>query len=104
MKEFHAFAEIPKEVPASFITLIPKGKNLQDLSDYKHICLIGCMYKIISKTLANRLKKVVDKLVSKNQTTFIPGRQIYDSILVVNYIVDLAKREKRDCMILKVDF
>ncbi|XP_058765309.1 uncharacterized protein LOC131638782 [Vicia villosa] len=44
------------------------------------------------------------KLVSKNQTTFVPGRSITDGVLVVNEVLDFAKRTKRSCVILKVDF
>src|SRR3954465_14941296 len=38
------------------------------------------------------------------QTAFIEGRNIVDGILVVNEVLDLAKREKRSCVVLKVDF
>lgn len=68
------------------------------------ICIIGSLYKILSKLLSARLREVVGKLVSSNQTAFIPGRNILDGVLVVNEVLDLAKREKRSVVILKVDF
>jgi hypothetical protein len=62
------------------------------------------MYKILSKILAGRLKIVLGKLISNVQSTFIPNRQILDGVLVVNELIDLAKRRKDKCLLFKVDF
>ncbi|XP_058732732.1 uncharacterized protein LOC131604303 [Vicia villosa] len=102
--EFSSKANLPKAVSASFLALVPKADNPQFLGEYRPIRLVGCLYKIIAKLLANRLKKVVGKLVSQTQTAFIPGRQIQDGVLVLNEVLDYAKRFKRKCMVLKVDF
>ncbi|GAU24019.1 hypothetical protein TSUD_328220 [Trifolium subterraneum] len=88
----HEKAALPKVVIASFLTLIPKKDHPQDLFDYRPICLIGSLYKILSKILANRLKKVLGKLISSCQTAFLPQRQILDGMLVLNEVIDLAKR------------
>ncbi|XP_058733449.1 uncharacterized protein LOC131605067 [Vicia villosa] len=85
----------------SFIALIPKTENPQGLEEYQPICLIGSIYKIISKLLARRLRKVIDKLISKSQTTFVSGRQILDGVLVTNEIIDLAKRKKKSYLLFK---
>jgi hypothetical protein len=58
----------------------------------------------VAKVLATRLGLVMDKLISKNQSAFIKGRLLVDGVLVVNEVVDLAKRAKVKCMIFKVDF
>jgi hypothetical protein len=42
------------------------------------------VYKIISKVLANRLKSVWGNILSNYENAFIKGRQILDSLLVVN--------------------
>ncbi|CAJ2637710.1 unnamed protein product [Trifolium pratense] len=102
--EFQENACLPKAVTASFLTLIPKKDHPQNLFDYRPICLIGCLYKILSKLLANRLKKVLGKLISKCQSAFLPHRQILDGVVVLNEIIDLAKRRKDGCLLFKVDF
>ncbi|XP_058734104.1 uncharacterized protein LOC131605811 [Vicia villosa] len=102
--DFYTNANLPKAVSSSFLALIPKVSNPRNLSEFRPICLVGCLYKIIAKVLANRLKRVVDKLISKTQTAFIPGRHIQDGMVVLNEVVDFAKRNKRSCLVLKVDF
>ncbi|PNX80939.1 cysteine-rich receptor-like protein kinase, partial [Trifolium pratense] len=102
--EFHANARLPKAVTASFLTLIPKKDHPQDLFDYRPICLIRSLYKILSKILANRLKRVLGKLISNCQSAFLPHRQIFDGIVVLNEVIDLANRRKDNCMLFKVDF
>lgn len=101
---FHSKAFLSRAMSASFIALISKVDCPLKMEDYRPICLIGAVYKIISKLLAARLAKVIDKLISKTQTTFIPGRQVLDGILVTNEIIDFAKRKKKECLLLKVDF
>ena len=45
---------------------------------------MGGLYKWLAKVLANRLKPVVVKVISKAQNTFVEGRQILDPALVAN--------------------
>jgi hypothetical protein len=95
---------LPKALTASFLTLIPKKDHPQGLHDYRPIYLIGSIYKILSKTFANRLKCVMGNLISKCQSAFLPQRQILDGVLVLNEIIDLATRRKDTCLLFKVDF
>ncbi|MCI07579.1 cysteine-rich receptor-like protein kinase, partial [Trifolium medium] len=94
LHEFYSSATLPKAITASFLTLIPKKDHPQALSDYRPICLVSSLYKILSKILAGRLKKVLGKLISTVQSAFLPNRQILDGVLVVNELIDLAKRRK----------
>ncbi|XP_058761237.1 uncharacterized protein LOC131634589 [Vicia villosa] len=102
--DFYHKGTLVKSITSSFLALIPKKKNPQDLFEYRPICLVGSIYKIIAKLLANRMRGVVDLLVSTNQTAFVPGRSMMDGVVMVNEILDWAKRKKKGCLLLKVDF
>lgn len=74
------------------------------LSDYRPICLIGCMYKIIFKLLATRLKNIIGKHIGKEQTVYVEGRNILDGPLIVNEICSWSQKVKRTTLLFKVDF
>ena len=61
LDEFHVNGIFPKEPNASVIALIPKVIDPQMLNEYRPISLIGCIYKIVAKILANRMKKGAQK-------------------------------------------
>ena len=54
--EFHLRGRLNKEIHPTFLIRIPKFSILLDLGEYKPIGLLGCIYKLLAKVLANRLK------------------------------------------------
>jgi hypothetical protein len=87
-----------------FLALIPKGSSPQALGDFRPISLFGCLYKIVAKVLAARLAKVIDSVISNTQLAFVKGRQLVEGVVVVNEVVDFAKKSGKECLIFKVDF
>lgn len=102
--QFHRSNKIVKGLNSVFVVLIPKIANPTSLNDYRPISLIGCLYKILSKILSNRLKSVLPKVISPAQSAFISGRQIIDSALILNELVDEMKLKKKSGFIFKADF
>jgi len=89
---------------ASFIMLVPRKDNTSNLNEFRPISLAGCVYKILAKLLANRLKKVLPSVINLNQPAFLGGRGLMDSILVTNEIVNYLRKEKKCGVLVKVDF
>ena len=73
---------LPPSLGHSFITLIPKVKNPKYISQYQPISLSNVLYRAYSKVLANRLKKLLPSIVSKQQSAFMTDHLISDNIIV----------------------
>ena len=58
----------------TFLVLIPKKIGATSLSDYRPISLYNTLYKIISKTIAERIKEVLACYISPEQSGFLKGR------------------------------
>ncbi|GJR49138.1 RNA-directed DNA polymerase, eukaryota, reverse transcriptase zinc-binding domain protein [Tanacetum coccineum] len=82
VREFFASGKLLKEVNATMISLIPKMNTPNKVSDFRPIACCNVLYKCISKILTNRIKSGFEKVVSINQSAFIPGRSIQDNILL----------------------
>jgi len=70
------------------LTLIPKEENASEIRKFRPIALINCSFKIFSKALNNRLTRIIDRLISPNQTAFI----------------NEVARKKEAGIILKIDY
>ncbi|KAL5570762.1 hypothetical protein UlMin_020359 [Ulmus minor] len=90
----------------TLITLIPKVKNPNQITDYRPMSLCNAIYKIISKMLTNRLRLVMNSVISKEQSAFIPGRLISDNAIIGFECLHVIKRKrskKRGYLALKLD-
>ncbi|RVW90073.1 LINE-1 reverse transcriptase-like [Vitis vinifera] len=83
-KEFHEQGSFLKSLNNTFLVLIPKKGGVDDLGDFRPISLLGGLYKLMAKVLANRLKRVLNKVVAPTQNAFVMGRQILDASLIAN--------------------
>ncbi|KAL5567823.1 hypothetical protein UlMin_024398 [Ulmus minor] len=90
----------------TLISLIPKVKNPIRITDYRPISLCNVIYKIISKMLSNRLRLVMNNVISEEQSAFIPGRLISDNAIIGFECLHAIKRKrskKKGYLALKLD-
>ncbi|KAH1040320.1 hypothetical protein J1N35_042063 [Gossypium stocksii] len=106
ISEFFTTEKLEKSINSSFITLIPKVENPIEISNFRPICLVSSLYKIVSKVLSRRLREIVREVVSDTQCVFIRGRQIIDGVLMANELIHLEKKKGGDggYLIFKLDF
>ncbi|GJY96199.1 RNA-directed DNA polymerase, eukaryota, reverse transcriptase zinc-binding domain protein [Tanacetum coccineum] len=101
---FFFHGSFPKGGNSSFIALIPKIQDAKMVKDFRPISLIGSLYKIIAKILANRLIVVLGDLVNEVQSAFVANRQILDGPFIVNELIQWCKSKKKQYMVFNVDF
>ena len=82
------------EANNSFIVLIPKSQSLTSFNHYRPISLCNVVYKIITKLLVSRLRKILHKLISPTQAAFISGRWIAENQIVVQEMLHSFKTRK----------
>ena len=94
------------------LTLIFKKGDRQLIKKYRPISITNIDYKIIAKILANRLHTVLPDLISHDQTAYIKGRTISQTIRLVQDIIQdilvqdiilYADKHKLDTILLFLD-
>lgn len=73
---------LPKSINSTILALIPKKVKTIGMKDYRPIYFCNVLYKVISKILANRLKSLLPKYISLNQSAFIKERLLIENVLL----------------------
>ena len=102
-KDFHEQKAFLKSLNTTFLVLIPKKGGAEELGDFRPISLVGGLYKLLAKVLANRIKNVVGRVVSSDQNAFVMDRQILDASLIANEVIDSWKKRGEKGLICKLD-
>ncbi|KAA3489016.1 reverse transcriptase [Gossypium australe] len=90
----------------TYIVLIPKVSKPTTLVNFRPISLCTIMYKLMAKTIANRLQGVMGNCIDKAQSVFVPGRLISDNVLLAYEILHMFRQKrtgKKGYMVVKLD-
>jgi len=103
-EESLAEAELPASFKTAGIKLIPKKGQSSDIGNWRPISLLNCSYKLISKCINNRLKKIVERVLSRAQKGFVSHRSIHEVMINLIERVSQAKNGNEPAAFLSVDF
>lgn len=85
---------ILRDINRSFVVLIPKVHGVLEFKHLRPISLCNTVYKIIMKIIVDRLRPILRKIISPNQSTFVPGRWMGETTLMVNKVIHAMKKHK----------
>lgn len=86
VKEFFRSGQFSSSLNETVITLVPKVNTSEEVSQFRPISCCNFIYKILSKILADRMKNLMNDLISDNQSGFVKGRLIQDNIFIAHEI------------------
>lgn len=86
------------------IYLIPKVEEAKAMKNFRPISLINCSFKIFSKVLTLRLGSIINRLIAPQQSAFIQGRYILESVALAHELVHSLHASKKPGLILKLDY
>jgi hypothetical protein len=76
----------------AMLTLVPKTSDARNMKNFRPISLANCSFKIFSKVLSIRLGKIAGRIILNNQSAFIKGRYILESVVTTHEIVHSVSR------------
>ena len=87
------------------ISLLPKKNNdLGNLNNWRPLTLLNTDYKIVTKTISNRIKKYISNIIENSQTGFIKGRYIGENIRLIQETIEKLEEEEQPVLLLFADF
>jgi hypothetical protein len=84
------------------ITLLPKMADANKIHQFMPICLLRCIYKLITKILTIRLEPYASKLFSVQQNAFIKNRFLMDGGFLLHEVMHHVHIKKQVGIILKI--
>ena len=89
----------------SIITLLPKkGNDTLSLNNWRPVSLLNVDYKIASKTVANRIKSLLNNIISNAQTGFLKGRYIGENVRLLEEVINTVNENNNPGLIFFSDF
>jgi len=85
------------------LKLLYKKAERDNLANWRPISLLCTDYKIITKTLANRLQLVLHEIICEDQTCGIPTRSIFSNLRLYRNIIAHAQEKRLKAFLISLD-
>ena len=92
--------ELSSSLRQAVVTILDKKKDRTQVKNWRPISLLNNDYKILSKTLATRIIKILPKLIHINQT----GRYIGENVRLIKGLLQYTKSKTISGVLIAIDF
>lgn len=105
LNEAYEDGELSTTQKEGLVICLPKGdKQKEYIRNWRPITLLNVVYKIGSSCIANRIKTVLSKLISQDQTGFMANRYIGDNIRLIYDLISYLNIKNAPGLLLSIDF
>ena len=95
--------DLPKTLKRGIITLITKNNKTKHLKNWRPISLCCVDYKILTKILVTRLKRILKTTISGEQNCGIPHRTISSNLFAIRELINYTNDKKQKAFIIYID-
>ncbi|WOL14514.1 hypothetical protein Cni_G23294 [Canna indica] len=102
---FQKNGKLPTGWNETVLVMTPKMEKAKKIGDFRPIALCNVLYKVVAKILANRMRPYLNKIISPEQSAFVPGKSIQDNIMVAAEVIDSFhySKARKPYLMLKLD-
>jgi hypothetical protein len=88
----------------AMITLIPKEEDARSMKKFRPISLINCRFNSFTKATTNIYAKIMNRLISQCQSSFIRDRFILESVVIAHEVIHETHVRKEQGLVFKIDY
>lgn len=82
VQSFFLYGFMPKSINTSLLTLVPQTTDASRMSEYRPVACCNLFYKVISKIVANMMKKTLLRAIDTNHCVFVKRRLLLENFLL----------------------
>lgn len=95
---------IPRDINKTYMCLIPKFNNANNLKNLRPISLCNTIYKVVTKVMSKRIKLYLNHLINIQQACFLKDRWASDNAIIIREVLKKFNSTKgKEKLILKLD-
>jgi exonuclease III len=95
--------ELTERFKTASIRLIPKKGDKTKLKNWRPISLLNCIYKVVSKAINERLKKISNRILSRAQKGFTKGKYIQECLINISELISRCNNYDTKAFVLAID-
>ncbi len=102
-KDIFHYMTLTESQRQALIISLPKKGLLHLLDNWRPLSMLNADYKIIAKTIANRLSHVLPHIIHEDQTCSVTGRKIQHSLSLIRDMIAFANTKGEATALLSID-